>query len=75
MSKAHAKKFIDQLHKDKALQKKVNEASKHIVDVAKSQGYKVTSGEISDALKEHWSQSKRKDDDHPCVPFSQPPGA
>lgn len=73
MSKAHAKKFIDQLHKDKVLHKKVNEASQHIVSLAKSHGYKVTSEEISDALKAHWSQAK-EDDDHPCIIFSQAPG-
>jgi predicted ribosomally synthesized peptide with nif11-like leader len=74
MSKAHAKKFIEQLHKDKVLHKKVNEASQHIVSLAKSHGYKVTSEEISDALKAHWSQPKEDDDDHPCIIFSQTPG-
>jgi predicted ribosomally synthesized peptide with nif11-like leader len=73
MSKAHAKKFIDQLHKDKVLHKKVNEASQHIVSLAKGHGYKVTSEEISDALKAHWSQAKEEDDDHPCIIFSQAP--
>lgn len=74
MSKAHAKKFIEQLHKDKVLHKKVNEASQHIVALAKSHGYKVTSEEVSDALKAHWSQKKEDDEDHPCIIFSQTPG-
>ncbi len=73
MSKAHAKKFIEQLHKDKVLHKKVNEASQHIVSLAKSHGYKVTSEEISDALKAHWSQTKEDEMIIPALFFRRRP--
>ena len=59
----NAKKFIEQLHKDKVLRKKVNEASQHIVKVAKRHGYpEVTCEEISDALKENWTINTNRPD-------------
>lgn len=74
MSKEHAKKFIDHLQKDPALRKKVNDASAHIVKVAKDHGYDVTHEEIRSCLKEHWSKAKPEDDDPQTAFFSEAPG-
>jgi predicted ribosomally synthesized peptide with nif11-like leader len=74
MSKEHVHKFIEHLKRDPALQKKVHEASAHIVKVANDQGYEVTREEIVTAVKERWSERKKDDLDHPAIVFSEAPG-
>ena len=73
MSKEHAKNFLEHLKRDEALRKKVGDASQHIVNVAKEHGYDVTPGELSSAVKEHWS-NRKDDDDGPQIIFSEAPG-
>ena len=43
-----------------ALRKKVNDASAHIIKLAKDHGYEVTHEEVSQALKEHWGKQPDK---------------
>lgn len=76
MSKKDAKKFIDLLHTDAGTRKAVHDAAEKIADIAKSKGYKTSRAELSDALKDHWSQNRRKTDKHPtcAVKFSEVPG-
>ncbi len=69
MSKEHAQKFVEHIQKDDALRKKVNDASAHIIKLAKDHGYEVTHEEVSQALKEHWG----KQPDKPSF-FSETPG-
>jgi predicted ribosomally synthesized peptide with nif11-like leader len=73
MSKAHAKKFIEHIHKDAALRKKVNDATEHIIKVAKDNGYKVSRADLRHALKEHWNQ-QRDDQDEAAFVLSEAPG-
>ncbi len=74
MSKEQAKKFIEHVQKDPALRKKVNDATDHIVKVAKDHGYQVTHEEVRSALKEHWSTMKPEDDDPQVGFLSEAPG-
>jgi predicted ribosomally synthesized peptide with nif11-like leader len=73
MSKEHAKKFVEHIQKDEALRKKVNDASEHIIKVAKDHGYDVSRADLRHALKEHWSQ-QADDADEASVAFSETPG-
>jgi predicted ribosomally synthesized peptide with nif11-like leader len=73
MSKEHAHKFIEHVKKDPALQKKVRDASEHILKVAKDHGYEVTREEIRTVIKEHWSKGTG-DDDVALNHFSEAPG-
>jgi predicted ribosomally synthesized peptide with nif11-like leader len=73
MSKEHAKKFIEHIQKDEALRKKVNDATDHIVKVAKDHGYEVSRGDLKHALTEHWSQQKGGEDEAAIV-LSEAPG-
>ena len=73
MSKEHAKNFLEHVKRDEGLRKKVQDASQHIVKVAKEHGYDVTAAEVTGAVKEHWSKRK-DDDDGPQVVFSETPG-
>ena len=63
------KKFVEHIQKDEALRKKVNDASAHIIKLAKDHGYEVTHEEVGQALKEHWG----KQPDEPSF-FSEAPG-
>lgn len=73
MSKEHAKKFVEHIQRDEVLRKKVNDASEHIIKVAKDHGYEVTREDLRGALKENWSQRK-DDEDEASIPFSEAPG-
>jgi predicted ribosomally synthesized peptide with nif11-like leader len=75
MSKEHVHKFIEHLKRDPDLQKKVHEASEHIVKVANEHGYKVTREEVATAIKERWSERKKDDLDHAAIVFSEAPGS
>ena len=73
MSKEHAKTFVEQIQKDPALRQKVNDASEHIIKVAKDHGYEVNRTDLRQALKEHWNQ-KADDADEASFAFSEGPG-
>jgi predicted ribosomally synthesized peptide with nif11-like leader len=73
MSKEHAKKFIEHMQKDEVLRKKVNDASEHIIKVAKDHGYDVSRADLRHALKEHWNQQS-DDADEASMGFSEAPG-
>jgi len=73
MSKEHAKKFIEHVQKDDALRKRVNDASDHIIKVAKEHGYDVSRADLRHALKEHWGQQS-EDADEASFAFSEAPG-
>jgi len=73
MAKEHAKKFIEHIQRDKDLRKKVNDATDHIVKVAKEHGYEVNRGDLKHALSEHWSQQK-PDEDEAAIILSEAPG-
>ena len=73
MSKEHAKKFIEHIQKDEVLRKKVNDATDHIVKVAKDHGYEVSRGDLKSALTEHWSQQKAGEDEA-AILLSEAPG-
>jgi len=73
MSKEHAKKFIEHIQKDEALRKRVNDASDHIIKVAKEHGYDVNRKDLRQALKDHWSQ-QGEDADEASFAFSEVPG-
>jgi len=73
MSKQHAKNFIDHIHKDDALRKRVNDATEHIIKVAKDHGYDVSRADLRHALKEHWNQ-QRDDADEAAFVLSEAPG-
>jgi predicted ribosomally synthesized peptide with nif11-like leader len=73
MSKEHAKKFVSHVQKDEALRKKVNEATEHIIKVAKDHGYEVSRADLRHALKEHWNQ-QRDDEDEAAFALSEAPG-
>ena len=72
MSKEHAKRFIEHIQKDEALRKKVNDATDHIVKVAKDHGYEVSRGDLKVALTEHWSQ--KGGEDEAAIVLSEAPG-
>jgi predicted ribosomally synthesized peptide with nif11-like leader len=73
MSKEHAKKFIEHIQKDPALRARVNDASDHVIKVAKEHGYDVSRADLRSALKEHWTQQK-DDADEASFAFSEAPG-
>jgi predicted ribosomally synthesized peptide with nif11-like leader len=73
MSKEHAKKFIEHIQKDETLRKRINDASDHVIKVAKEHGYDVSRADLRHALKEHWSQQK-DDADEASFAFSEAPG-
>ena len=70
MSKKHAEDFVNRIRTDEVLRKKVNEASKHVLDVAKEHGYEVTHEELTEVLTKHW---KTAGPDEPQF-FSEAPG-
>jgi len=74
MSKEHAKNFVEHLQKDEVLRKKVNEASEHIIKVAKDHGYEVTREDLRSVLKERWAKQKPDEDDPASGAFSEAPG-
>ena len=76
MSKKDARKFIDHLHENAATRKEVQAAAKKVSDIAKAKGFKASPLEIRDALREHWSLTRRKADKHDkcAVPLSEAPG-
>jgi len=59
MSKKDAREFIDLLHTDAATRNAVHDAAEKIADIAKAKGYKASRRELSDALKDHWSQTAK----------------
>jgi predicted ribosomally synthesized peptide with nif11-like leader len=73
MSKEDAKKFVEHVQKDEVLRKKVNDASEHIVKVAKDHGYNVSRVDLRHALKEHWNQQSDEVDEA-SFGFSEAPG-
>jgi len=73
MSKEHAKKFIEHIQKDDALRKRINDASDHILKVAKEHGYDISRADLRHALKENWSQQSEEADEA-SFPFSEAPG-
>jgi hypothetical protein len=76
VSKANAKKFLDLLDKDKALQASVRDcvlAEDHYVRIGKKQHLKFSAQELEEALLEKWGHRTLKTL-HPMVTFSQPPG-
>jgi predicted ribosomally synthesized peptide with nif11-like leader len=73
MSKKHAEDFIKHVQRDEVLRKKVNEASEHIIGVAKAHGYEVDRKDLRQALKDHWKQAGDEDDEAAFV-FSETPG-
>jgi predicted ribosomally synthesized peptide with nif11-like leader len=73
MSKEHAQKFIEHIKKDPALRKRTEDASDHIIKVAKEHGYDVTRADLRHALKEHWSKPA-DDADEAAFVFSEAPG-
>jgi predicted ribosomally synthesized peptide with nif11-like leader len=74
MSKEHAKKFVEHLERDEVLRKKVNDASEHIIKVAKDHGYEVTRGDLRSVMKERWAKQKDDEDDAATGAFSEAPG-
>jgi hypothetical protein len=76
VSKANARKFLDLLAKDKALQANVRDcvlAEDHFVRIGKKQHLEFSARELEEALLEKWgNRTLRKL--HPMVTFSQPPG-
>jgi predicted ribosomally synthesized peptide with nif11-like leader len=76
MSKKSAEEFIEAVVRDAALRKKVNEAAEDIVKVAQGAGFKVSSEEISRALRAYWfeqaAETEQKVD--PFRKFSEAPG-
>ncbi len=73
MSKKTAQQFIQHIQKDPALRKKVNDATEHIIKVAKDHGHKVSRADLRHALKEHWNQQK-DDQDEAAFVLSEAPG-
>jgi predicted ribosomally synthesized peptide with nif11-like leader len=73
MSKEHDKKFIEHIQKDDALRKKVNDATDHIIKVAKDHGHDVSRADLKSALTEHWSKQK-DDEDETAIMLSEAPG-
>ena len=73
MSKEHAKKFMERIKSDEVLRKKVNDATEHIIKVAKDHGHDVSRADLKSALTEHWSQQK-SDEDEAAIILSEAPG-
>jgi len=55
MSIEHARKFVEHLHQDEALRKKVSFSTEHVVSAAKEKGLEVTPEDMKTALNEHWA--------------------
>jgi predicted ribosomally synthesized peptide with nif11-like leader len=76
MSKKSAEEFIEAIVRDAALRKKVNEAAKDVVKVARAAGFNVTAADIAQALRAYWFEqaaetAPKKD---PFNRFSETPG-
>lgn len=67
MASSDAKKFIDAINNDPALQAKVQAAQGQMVDVAKEAGFDVSHDELHDELRQRWDVSKSKDDPDTCT--------
>jgi len=67
MSEELAKKFFDQLEKDKQLQAKVKDG---LEKLAQSLGYKVTEEELTVELRKRWDCKTHR---VPEFPYSEPP--
>ena len=76
MSKENARKFLDLLAQDKALQQAVREcvlAEDHMVQIGKKQGLKFSTQELDAALLEKWGH-RTLGKIQAMVTFSQAPG-
>jgi predicted ribosomally synthesized peptide with nif11-like leader len=58
MSVEDAKRFAEQLEKDKALRVKLREAQHKILELAREYGYEFTYAEIHDVMREKWGATK-----------------
>jgi len=72
MSIEHAKKFVEHLHSDEALRKKVSVSREHIVSAAKEKNLEFTPAEMRTALIEHWAT--HSPDDPASGVLSEAPG-
>jgi len=55
MSIEHARQFIQNLHTDEVLRKRVTFHKEDIVSIVKEKGLTVTAEDVRTALNEHWT--------------------
>lgn len=67
MSAADAKKFIDMVNQDPALQQQVQQVKGALVDLAQKNGLSLTTEELHDELRGRWEVDKPKDDPDTCT--------